>query len=329
MNAYARPLTGKAMAQAMQAIMSGSLPEPEIREFLTTLADRGETGEEIAAAAQVLREHAVKLPLADIEDLCDTCGTGGDGRGTFNASTLAALAAAGAGARVVKHGNRAASSRCGSADLLEAMGVNLNATPEQVSRCVEETGFGFCFAPRFHPAMKAVASIRKTLAKRTIFNLIGPLANPAPIAFQVLGVAEERFLQPMAEALLRLERRRSLVVFGEEGLDEVSVSGPTRALEVESGEIRPMRFDPLDFGLPVYPSDSVAGGDPERNAAIAADILNGMPSAARDMVIANAACALFVAGRADSFGTAALLASEALDSGRAREILGRVRALTQ
>ena len=186
---FEQPLRAHEMRELLGAIMAGRKSPEEIHTFLTTLAHRGETAEELAVAAEVLRAHAVKLPLSRPNELCDTCGTGGDGQGTLNVSTLGGLVAAAAGVRVAKHGNRAASSRCGSADLLEALGVNLNASPLQVARCIEELGFGFCFAPAFHPAMKAVAPIRRELKIRTIFNLIGPLANPAPLTFQLVGVS--------------------------------------------------------------------------------------------------------------------------------------------
>jgi anthranilate phosphoribosyltransferase len=316
------------MRGMMGDIMAGKRDDVDIRVFLTQLAARGETGEEIAAAAQVLREHAVLLPLADAHGICDTCGTGGDGLGTINASTLAGIVAAAAGVRVVKHGNRAASSSCGSADLLEALGVNLAASPEQIARCVSETGFGFCFAQRFHPAMKAVASVRKEMGIRTIFNLIGPLANPAPLEFQVLGVSEERFLQPMAEALLRLGRTHALVVHGEDGMDEVSVSGSTQAREVRQGAIREATFEPGSFGLRPHPLTALKGGDPHQNAVLALEILSGRNSSGRALVIANAACAIHVSGRAESLPQAAQMAADAIDGGRARALMRRIQELT-
>ncbi len=328
MGAYERPLSYDEMTGVMRDIIAGRLSDTQMRTFLTTLAERGETGQEIAAASQVLRENAVSLPLADTQDLCDTCGTGGDGLGTINASTLAGIVAAAAGVRVIKHGNRAASSLCGSADLLETLGVNLQATPEQVARCVAETGFGFCFAQRFHPAMKVVAGVRKALGTRTLFNLIGPLANPAPLTFQVLGVSDSRFLMPMAQALVRLGRKRAFVVHGADGIDEVSVTGPTQALEVHDGQIHEREWEPGTFGIRPHPINGLKGGDSARNAELAQAILSGFASPGRTLVLVNAACAIFVAGRASSLVEAARQAESAIDAGKARLVLQRVVELT-
>ena len=247
---YEQPLRAEAMTRVMEAIMTGRHPAEETRTFLTSLARRGETAEEIAAAVAVLRRHVVRLPLSRPQELCDTCGTGGDGQGTINVSTLAALVAAASGVRIAKHGNRAASSRCGSADLLEGLGLNLEASPEQVARSIETVGFGFCFAPRFHPAMKAVAPIRKALGIRTIFNLIGPLANPAPLTFQLVGVSEARLLRPVAEALARLGVRHGMVVHGRDGLDEVTTTDTTDVVEVRAGTISASSLEPEALGVP-------------------------------------------------------------------------------
>jgi len=326
--AFEQPLSAEEMQRVLGAIMEGQTSPEEIRTFLTTLAQRGETAEEIAAAAQELRAHAVRLPLARPEGLCDTCGTGGDGQHTINASTLAALVAAAAGARVVKHGNRAASSRCGSADLLEALGVNLEASPAQVARCVEELGFGFCFAPRFHPAMKAVAPIRKELGIRTIFNLIGPLANPAPLAFQLVGVSEARFLWPMAEALARLDIRHGMVVRGCDGLDEVTTTGDTEYVEVDAGRLTEGRLDPQTLGVPRATLGDLRGADAQHNARIAREILGGTRSAAHDLVMVNAGCALYVARLARTVADGIAKARDTLASVRALRLLERVRELS-
>ena len=317
-------MTHGEMTRVMTAIMTGAGSAEDIRNVLMALARRGETAEELAAAVEVLRRHAVRLPLARTENLCDTCGTGGDGQGTINVSTLAGLVAAAAGVRVVKHGNRAASSRCGSADLLEALGVNLDASPEQVARCVEETGFGFCFAPRFHPAMKAVAPIRKALGIRTIFNLIGPLANPAPLSFQLVGVSESRLLRPMAEALVRLGIRHGMVVHGRDGVDEVTTTTATDALEVRAGSVTERVIEPLPLGVPCASMDALRGGDAATNARIARDILSGAPSAARDLVLVNAGCAIYVADQASTIEAGIAKAREAIDSSRANTVLERV-----
>lgn len=324
---FDQPLSAQAMAEAMERIMAGKADEAFISELLTTLARRGETAEEIAAAVSVLRKHAVSVPLKNAQGLCDTCGTGGDAQGTLNVSTLAAIVASAAGARVAKHGNRAASSRCGSADLLEALGVNLEATPVQVARCIDEAGFGFCFAPRFHPAMKAVAPVRKALGIRTIFNLIGPLANPCPIAFQLVGVSEARLLKPMAEALIRLEVQHGLVVHGN-GLDEVTITGPTQALEVRGASVKSMTWEPAQWGIAQASLGSLRGGDVERNKQMALDVLSDVKSPAHDMIVVNAACALYAADSAKTIPEGIEKSRKAIASGEARQLLGRVKELS-
>ena len=325
---FAQPLRAGQMREILGAIMAGQTPPEEIRAFLTTLAQRGETAEEIATAVEVLRAHAVTLPLSKPYALCDTCGTGGDGQGTINVSTLAALVAAAAGVRVAKHGNRAASSRCGSADVLEALGVNLNASPLQVARCIEELGFGFCFAPAFHPAMKAVAPIRRELKTRTIFNLIGPLANPAPLTFQLVGVSDARLLRPMAEALGRLGIRHGMVVRGEDGLDEVTTTAPTTFLEIREGRLTEGRLDPGSLGVQAARVEALRGGDVAHNAETARQVLANVPSAARDIVVVNAGCAIYVADQAGTIQAGMTKAAEALTSGRAARLLERVREMS-
>lgn len=326
---FDQPLSAEAMTRAMTAIMTGTMAPEAIGVFLTTLATRGETAEEIAAAAQVLRAHAVPLPLTRPTELCDTCGTGGDGQGTINVSTLAALVAAAAGVRVCKHGNRAASSRCGSADLLEALGVNLEASPEQVARAIEEEGFGFCFAQRFHPAMKAVAPIRKALGIRTIFNLIGPLANPAPLTFQVVGVADPRWLRPIAEALRRLGIRRGMVVHGRDGLDEVTTTTTTDVLELRDGRITEQTLEPTSLGVAPAAPATLRGGEAAHNARLAREVLGGKVSALSELVAANAGCALYVADRVGTIHDGVAEALAVLRSGRALELLERVRRVSR
>lgn len=316
------------MRRVLGDIMAGRLPPDEVKDFLTTLARRGETAEEIASAVEVLRAHAVTLPLSQPYALTDTCGTGGDGHGTINISTLAGLVAAAAGVRVVKHGNRAASSRCGSADLLEALGVNLDASPAQVARSVEALGFGFCFAPRFHPAMKAVAAIRKELGIRTIFNLIGPLANPAPLTYQLVGVSDARLMRPMAEALIRLGVRRSAVVHGEDGLDEVTTTSPTRIYEVRGEMATPSLFDPAGIGIPRGTAAQLQGGTASDNAAMAREILGGAPSPKRDIIVVNAAWAIYIAEQASTVQEGIAKAQEALVSGRAATLLEHVKDMS-
>lgn len=322
--AYAQPLSAAAMTEAMTAVMAGTMPAEQVSLFLVTLAQRGETAEEIAAAVGVLRAHAVRLPLQSTEHLCDTCGTGGDGQGTLNVSTGAALVAAACGARVVKHGNRAASSRCGSADVLEALGVNLDAPPAAVAACVNRLGFGFCFAPRFHPAMKAVAPIRKALGVRTIFNLIGPLANPAPLAYQLVGVPEPRLLPPMAEAMQRLGLRRALIVRGRDGLDEVSTTAPTDALELVDGHLLPRVLEPERLGVARASLAQLRGGDAAHNARQLREVFAGQGGPAADIIALNAACVLMVAERAARIEEGLVLARQALAEGRVARLLDQV-----
>ncbi len=327
-SSFDQPLSAEAMTRVMTELMTGRQSTEQIQQFLATLAKRGETAEEIAAAVGVLRTRAVPLPLSRAYELCDTCGTGGDGQGTINVSTLAALVAAAAGVRICKHGNRAASSRCGSADLLEALGVNLNASPMQVARCIEEIGFGFCFAPCFHPAMKIVAPARKALGIRTIFNLIGPLANPAPLTFQLVGVPETRLLRPMADALIRLGLRHGMVVRGRDGLDEITTTGLTDALEVRGGKITERQLDPEAYGLRRATLEALRGGDVAQNARLAREILAGKHSPMRDIIAFNAGCAIYVADRAATIQDGISAASEVLESGRAATLLTQLQEMT-
>ena len=324
---FEAPLSAEAMTRVMTKIMTGLASPAMIKEFLTTLARRGETAHELAAAVHVLRAHALQVPLPP-GAYGDTCGTGGDGQGTINVSTAAALVAAAAGVRIVKHGNRAASSRCGSADVLEALGVNINASPEQVARCVQATGFGFCFAPRFHPAMKAVAPVRKELKIRTIFNLIGPLANPVQLTFQLVGVSEARLMRPVAEALIQLSVRHGFVVHGADGLDEISTTGPTEALEVRDRDLLRQTLDPRALGVARASMDALWGGDAAQNARILRDVLGGVRSPARDIIAVNAGCVIYAADAAATITEGIGTASDALAAGRALAVLERVKELS-
>jgi anthranilate phosphoribosyltransferase len=288
---------------------------------------RGESGGEILGFARALREHASAFPLPG-DGLIDTCGTGGDGLATFNVSTLAGIVAAAAGARVAKHGNRAVSSRCGSADLLESLGVRIDGTAAVSVRCIEETGFGFLFAPHYHPMLRHLGPLRRELGFRSIFNLVGPLANPARVRHQVLGVPASSCLRPMAEALQSLGVTRALVVHGHDGSDEISLVGPTTAFEVTPGGLEERQFHPEDAGLRPCRSEDLAGGDAATNARIATSILDGEKGPAHDFVVLNAAAALMVASRAATLRDGAEMARAALLSFRARGVLDSLRRIS-
>ena len=312
------------MAAAIEAMMAGQMSAEEIGVFLRALAKRGETAEELIAAAQVLRTHAVPLPFSKPLELCDTCGTGGDGRGTWNISTAAALVAAAAGVRIAKHGNRAASSACGSADVLSALGLDLEAPPERVAASIEAIGFGFCYAPLFHPAMKAVAPVRKALGIRTIFNLIGPLANPATLTSQLVGVAEARYLEPMAHALQALGIRHGMVVHGRDGLDEVSTVAETDAIEVQDGTLKRLQIHPEEYRIQRASPEDLEGSHPERNALIMRRVLGGRASPQRDVVVLNAGCVIYVANQARDIRDGVAKAQAVLESGRTLKLLDQV-----
>ena len=321
-----RSLTEAEAAAVMEEIMSGEATPAQFGAFVTALRLKGETVDEIAGMARVMREKARRVHVEGV--LLDTCGTGGDARGTFNVSTAAAFVAAGAGARVAKHGNRAMTSRCGSADVLEALGARIDLSPEQVKACLEETGVGFMFAPSFHPAMKFAAGPRREIGVRTVFNILGPLTNPAGAACQVLGVAEPSLAETMAQVLARLGSRRALVVHGRDGLDEMSISGPTLVCELVEGCVRQYEVTPKEVGLALYEAASVAGGTPEENAAALREVLAGRPGPQRDIVLLNAAAGLVALERAAALAEGVTQAAEAIDSGAARERLERFVAVT-
>jgi anthranilate phosphoribosyltransferase len=266
-----------------------------------------------------MRSRAVRVEAP--EDAVDLCGTGADGLHTFNISTLSAFVVAGAGAAVAKHGNRAITSRSGSADLVEALGIALDPGPETVARSIRETGFGFMFAPAYHPAMKHAMPIRRELPMRTIFNLLGPLSSPAQVRRQLLGVADPSLVPLVAGALSRLEAVRAIVVHGADGSDELSLAGPNQALLVEDGTTREIVVDAIDLGLMRAPLAALVGGDAQMNSAIALSVLGGEPGPARDVVLLNAGAALFVAGRAADIGDGVGLAAEAIDTGRAADVV--------
>jgi anthranilate phosphoribosyltransferase len=321
-----RSLTEAEAAAVMEEIMSGEATPAQFGAFVTALRLKGETVDEIAGMARVMREKARRVHVEGV--LLDTCGTGGDARGTFNVSTAAAFVAAGAGARVAKHGNRAMTSRCGSADVLEALGARIDLSPEQVKACLEETGVGFMFAPSFHPAMKFAAGPRREIGVRTVFNILGPLTNPAGATCQVLGVADPSLAETMALVLARLGSRRALVVHGRDGLDEMSISGPTLVCELVEGRVRRYEVTPQEVGLALSDAASVAGGTPEENAAALREVLAGRPGPQRDIVVLNAAAGLVALERAAALAEGVALAADAVDSGAARERLERFVAVT-
>lgn len=320
------PLSSTDMCNAMTLLLQGGVSEVETAGFLMALRARGETVEEIVAAAMALRDRGLKVDTPD--DVVDTCGTGGDGAGTYNISTAAALVAAGAGVRIAKHGNRAASSRSGSAEVLEALGVKIDTPPEIVSKCIREAGIGFMFAALHHRAVGNVAAVRKALGVRTLFNLLGPLSNPAGARRQILGVYASSLVEPIAHALLELGAERAWVVHGEDGLDELTTTGPSFVAEVKAGAVRTFRIHPRDAGLPEATPETLKGGSPEDNASALTALLAGEHSAYRNIVILNAAAAIVVAEKAKSMTQASTLAAASIDEGRARLALDRLVAIS-
>ncbi len=324
-------LTRDEARAVMTEILRGQATEAQIAALLVALHMKGETVAEIVGFAQAIREAAVPLQAAEgdaldlsgtgRDALVDTCGTGGDTSGTFNISTATALTIAGAGVRVAKHGNRNISSKCGSADVMEALGVNLDLPPSRLVACLRTTGMVFLFAPAMHSAMKYVQPVRRELRLRTVFNLLGPLTNPARASAQVVGVYSGALVEKLALALKELGLHRALVVHGEDGLDEITLSGPSQVAEVRDGAVRNYRVTPEEFGLQRASLDALAGGDAQQNAEIIRAILAGERSPRRDVVLLNAAAALVAAGHADSIGEAVPLAAYAIDSGHARQRL--------
>ncbi len=318
-----RELTGTEAAEMMRTIMKGEATQAQIGSLLTALRMRGESPAEIAAFASVMREHAIRIFPSVSGTLVDTCGTGGDGAQTFNISTAAAFVAAGAGIPVVKHGNRAMSSRCGSADVLSALGVSLAVDPATQAQIVEKVGIAFLFAPAHHPAMRHVAGARQEIGCRTVFNLLGPLANPAGAQAQLLGVYSSDLTGTMADVLRLLSLSRAMVVHGC-GLDEITTTGDTNVAELHAGKIRNYTISCERFGIVPATRDDLAGGDAAENARILLGVLEGEKGAARDIVLLNAAAAIYLGGRGQDLHTGLRLAAVSVDSGAA---LGRLNAL--
>jgi len=311
------------MTAAVDGIMRGEWAENQIALFLTSLRAKGETVDEVAGAAAAMRRHMTRI-RTQRRGVIDTCGTGGNSSSTFNISTTAALVTAAAGVPVAKHGNRRVTSRSGSADVLAQLGVNIAADLDRVSSCLDELGICFCFAPLCHAAMKHVAPARRKLGVPTVFNWLGPLTNPVGADFQLLGVGRAELRPLLAAALARLGVVRALVVHGDDGLGEITLAGPTRVTEVKGDTLRDFVWTPGDFGLEPAPLDSISIDGPEASAAMIRAVLDGQRGPARDIVIINAAAALWIAGRAEQPAAAATLAAQAIDSGAARDLLVRL-----
>jgi anthranilate phosphoribosyltransferase len=343
---HSESLNRAAARDVMGEVLSGKCTDAQIAALLIALRMKGETVEEIVGFAEAIRAAAEPLPIerradaiavtgtgrealtegCENDSLIDTSGTGGDASGTFNISTATALVTAGAGVRVAKHGNRSISSKCGSADVVEALGINIQLSPERAAQCLREVGICFLYAPNLHPAMKQVQGVRRELRMRTMFNLLGPLTNPARANGQVVGVYSLELVEKLAEALSMLGLRRALVVHGMDGLDEITITGVTRIAEAREGMVRSYEVEPEEFGMMRSTLPEIAGGDARENADIIRAVLDGEKSARRDVVLLNAAAALVAAGRADHIAEAILLAAKSIDAGLAA---GKLEALVR
>ena len=318
---HGESLSEEESGGAMAEIMEGAATPAQIAGFVVALRAKGETTEEIVGLVKTMRRYGEKVPLPAHYEVLDTCGTGGDRSGTFNVSTAAALVCAGAGVKIAKHGNRAASSRCGSADVLEALGVKLDLTPDRVAACIERAGIGFCFAPVFHPAMRHAGTTRREIGVATVFNFLGPLTNPAGATRQALGVSDPKMLPKMVETLGRLGSKHVVAFHGHQGLDELAMSGPSHVLELKDGATREWTIDPAELGLEPAPLEAIAGGDASENAAAIRALVAGEPGPKRDVVVLNAAAGLIAAGRVDDMPAGLEMASDAIDSGGTARVL--------
>lgn len=329
-------LSREQAREVMAEILAGQCTDAQIAALLVALRMKGETVDEIVGFAEAIRGAATPLPLTanhaldvsgtERDALVDTCGTGGDASGTFNISTATALTVAGAGVRVAKHGNRSITSKCGSADVVEALGVKLTLPPARLAQCLEKVGIAFLFAPAMHSAMKYVQPARRELRLRTVFNLLGPLTNPANASAQIVGVYSVDLVEKLAQVLLQLGLRRALVVHGQDGLDEITITGPTKVAEVRDGTVHVYEITPEQFGLERAPLEAISGGDTNANANIIRSVIAGDRSPRRDVVLLNAAAALIAAGRADNLKDAIPIAAYSIDSGDAR---GKLELLVQ
>lgn len=333
-------LTEKETSDVFEQIMSDQATDAQIGSFLTALRLKGETIDEITAAAKIMRKKAVRLNVRasvdmntedinlDEEMIVDTCGTGGSGINAFNISTVCAIIVAACGIKVAKHGNRSASSQCGSADVLEELGVNLDLTPEKTATCIKKIGIGFLYAPLYHSAMKYAIGPRRQIGIRTIFNVLGPLTNPAKANAQVLGVYSDKLTEKMAYVLKNLGVKRAFVVCGMDALDEITITGKTKVSELKNGTVATYYIEPLDFDLPVSKLEDIKGGDAKKNAAIIMDILNGKKGAKRDIVLLNSAAALVASSKAKNFKDGISLAAETIDSHKASEKLKELKEIS-
>jgi anthranilate phosphoribosyltransferase len=320
------PLSREESAAAFNSMMSGEATPSQMGGLLMALRVRGETVDEITGAVSAMRSKMLRVDAP--RDAVDVVGTGGDGSGSVNVSTCASFIVAGCGVPVAKHGNRALSSKSGAADVLAALGIKIDITPEQVGRCIHETGIGFMFAPTHHPAMKNVGPTRVELATRTIFNLLGPLSNPAGVTRQMVGVFSRQWVQPLAQVLKNLGSESAWVVHGSDGLDEITLTGPTFVAALENGSIRTFEVTPEEAGLPRVHGDALKGGDAQANAVALQSVLDGMPSPFRDVALLNAAAALIVAGRAKDLKEGVALGQKSLDSGAALQKLKHLVAVS-
>lgn len=330
---HQQPVPSTISQLAFEVILNGQASEVEIAALLVALVTKGEAVSELVGAAQAMRTHATKIPVAS-HQLLDTCGTGGDGLHTFNISTATAIVAAACGVKVAKHGNRSVSSSTGSADVLEALGVKVDLTPEQVANCIDQIGIGFCFAPLLHAAMKHAVPVRKALGIRTLFNLIGPLTNPAGAQYQLLGAARNHFAEKIANTLLNLGTERALVVCGNDEIDEVCLWGPTAVFQISADEqgkpaLQKQTWMPKDFGLEAIDVNDLRVGSAAESAQMIRDVFANQPGPARSIVVANAAAALLTAGKADTLSECVTIVDQALSSGAVESQLQRLVEATQ
>ncbi|MFC1631966.1 anthranilate phosphoribosyltransferase [Candidatus Omnitrophota bacterium] len=322
-----KDLAAEVITQTMEEIMTGSATPGQIAAFLTSLRIKGETVTEITACVQVMRRHVTKIKVKD-ELLLDTCGTGGDKSGTFNVSTLSALVAAAAGIKVAKHGNKSVSSKCGSADLLMELGVKIDIEPDKMQQCLEKVGIAFLYAPKLHPAMKYATPVRREMGIRTIFNILGPLTNPAGANCQLLGVYDPSLTEPLANVLKNLGSRHVLVVHGDDGLDEVTTTAKTRVSELADGRVATYKIQPKKFGITKNKPEELKGADPAYNAKLTNEILKGRADIQRGAVLLNAGCAIYAASAVASIRDGVVKAAEAIDSGKALEKLEQLKEFT-